>query len=128
MDLIQFREYCLSLPRVEESTPFDEETLVYKVGGKMFACASMDSFDRVAVKCPPEEAERLREEYAEIIPARYFNKRHWNSIPTAGDLPDDFLRRQILRSYLLVARHSITPKALRKEILAEIGRCGLDEE
>ena len=66
MDVLSFRDYCLSLPLTEESTPFDETTLVYKIGGKMYACADMNDFGQVAVKCDPDEAVRLRERYEEI--------------------------------------------------------------
>lgn len=54
MDVLSFRDYCLSLPLTEESTPFDETTLVYKIGGKMYACADMNDFGQVAVKCDPD--------------------------------------------------------------------------
>ena len=127
MDILEFRDYCLSLPMTEESTPFDETTLVYKVGGKMYACADMVDFDHFAVKCDPDEAIVLRERHAEIAPAYHFNKRHWNGIRTDGDLPDAFLREQIRNSYLLVLRRSVTPRALRDEILALVERQGLPE-
>ena len=35
MDVLSFRDFCLSLPLTEESSPFVETTLVYKIGGKM---------------------------------------------------------------------------------------------
>ena len=110
MDVLTFRDYCLSLPMAEETTPFDETTLVYKVGGKMFACADMAEFEWVAVNA-----------------AWHFNKRHWNAVRTTGDLPDGFIREQIRNSYLLVLRCSVTPKALREEILAYVGEHGLPE-
>ena len=127
MDILEFRDYCLSLPMTDESTPFDETTLVYKVGGKMYACADMVDFDHFAVKCDPDEALRLREQYAEVSTARHFNKQHWNGVRTDGDLPDAFLRGQIRNSYLLVLRQSVTPKALREEILAYVRQHGLPE-
>jgi len=65
MDILEFRDYCLSLPLTEESTPFDETTLVYKIGGRMYAYAGMDDFSRIAVKCDPDEAVVLRETYPE---------------------------------------------------------------
>lgn len=117
MDVFSFRDYCLSLPEVEESTPFDEVTLVYKVAGRMFACASLDDFAWIAVKCDPDEAILLRDRYPEVVPARHFNKRHWNGIRVDGDLPDDFIRTQIRRSYLLVVRRNVTPRARREELL-----------
>ena len=103
MDVLSFRDYCLSLPLTEESTPFDETTLVYKIGGKM------------------------RERYEEIGPAYHFNKTHWNGIRTAGDLPDAFIREQIRNSYLLVVRRSVTPRSLREEILRHVEEHGLPE-
>ena len=95
MDVLSFRDYCLSLPLTEETTPFDETTLVYKIGGKMYACADMEAFEWIAVKCDPDEAIALRERYEEVNPAFHFNKVHWNGIGTAGDLPDAFIREQI---------------------------------
>lgn len=127
MDVLTFRDYCLSLPLAEETTPFDETTLVYKVGGKMFACADMVDFEWVAVKCDPVEALSLREQYDEVGTAPHFNKQHWNGIRTTGDLPDAFIRAQISNSYMLVLRRNVTPKALREEILAYVEAHGLPE-
>lgn len=127
MDVLTFRDYCLSLPLTEETTPFDETTLVYKIGGKMYACADMVDFDWVAVKCDPDEAQLLRERYDEVGTASHFNKRHWNGIRTTGDLPDTFIREQIRNSYKLVLRQNVSPKSLREEILAYVGEHGLPE-
>lgn len=127
MDVIEFREYCLSLPLVEESTPFDETTLVYKIGGRMFAYAGMDDFCRFGVKCDPDEAEELRARYPEVTPAWHSNKRHWNDVYTDGSLTDEFLRRQIRNSYMLVIRENVTPKSLKAEILELLERCGFSE-
>lgn len=127
MDILEFRDYCLSLPLTEECTPFDETTLVYKIGGKMYACADMAEFGHIAVKCDPDEALRLREQYPEVSIAHHFNKRHWNGIRTDGDLPDAFLREQIRNSYLLVLRTNVTPKKLRDEISDYVKLHGLPE-
>lgn len=126
MDILSFRDFCLSLPLCEECTPFDETTLVFKIGGRMFACADMVEFTHVAVKCDPDEALSLRERYPEVEPAFHFNKKHWNGIRTTGDLPDAFIRRQIRSSYLL-ALSGVTPRALREEIRAHIEETGLPE-
>lgn len=127
MDVLSFRDYCLSLPMTEETTPFDETTLVYKIGGKMYACADMVDFGSIAVKCDPDRAVMLRERYAEVSTARHFNKRHWNGLRTDGDLPDAFLREQIRDSYMLVLRQNVTPRALREELLACVERLGLPQ-
>lgn len=126
MDVLTFRDYCLSLPFTEESTPFDETTLVYKVGGRMYAFADMVDFHRVALKCDPDEALQLRERYPrEITPAYHTNKRLWNDVRTTGDLPDAFIREQIRNSYLLVLRQNVTPRALRDELLAYVEAHGI---
>ena len=125
MDIIEFRHFCLSLPLVEESTPFDETTLVFKVGGKMFCYADMVDFDRIAVKCDPDEAIALREQFPDlVVPAYHSNKRHWNGVRVDGDLPDSFVREQVRKSYRLVAA-GITPKTLREEVAAAIEKSGL---
>lgn len=116
MDIVEFREYCLSLPLVEECTPFDETTLVFKIGGKMFCYTDMVDFQWIAVKCDPDRAVALREEYPGLVePAFHSNKKHWNGVRVDGDLPATFIREQVIGSYFLVA-DGITPKALRQEV------------
>lgn len=128
MDLTAFRDYCLSLPFTEETTPFDETTLVYKVGGRMYAFADMVEFRRVALKCDPDEAILLRERYPdEVTPAYHTNKRLWNDIRTTGDLPERFIRELIRNSYLLVVRQNVTPRTRREEILRYVEEHGLPE-
>ncbi len=127
MDVLEFRDYCMSLPMTEETTPFDETTLVYKVGGKMYAFADMVDFSCMALKCDPDEAVLLRERYADVTPAYHMNKRLWNNVCATGDLPESFIRQQIRNSYLLVLRQNVSPKARRDEILAYIDQHGLPE-
>lgn len=125
MDILEFRDYCLSLPLSEESTPFDETTLVYKIGGRMYAYAGMDDFTRFAVKCDPDRAIELRECYREVTPAWHSSKKHWNDVYVTGDLTEEFLREQIRNSYLLVLRQNVTPKSLREEIQRYVDEHGL---
>lgn len=108
------RDHCLSFPETDESTPFDETTLVYKVGGKMFACTDMVESDWVALKCDPDHAIDLKEEYGDIGEARHFNKKHWISVRLDGDLPASFIRKLIRDSYLLVVENM--PKLQRQKI------------
>ncbi len=120
MNIEEFRDYCLSLPCVEESMPFDNETLVYKIGGKMFALATIEGFNHFAVKCQPKLAIELREKYTEVTPAYHFNKKHWNDISVEGCLKNKFQQEQIFASYMLVVNKNVTPKALRLELLEVI--------
>ena len=81
MDIEQFREYCLSKKGVTEELPFGPETLVYKVMGKIFALTGLDSeVFTVNLKCDPEKAVSLREEFSFIIPGYHMNKKHWNTV------------------------------------------------
>ncbi len=118
MDIIEYREFCLSLPYVEESMPFGDNTLVYKVGGKLFTACDIEHFDRIVVKCHPDRALVMRARYSEITPAWHFNKRHWSDISVTGGLTNDFLRDEIRYSYMEVLTRSVTPASLRREILA----------
>src|SRR5450432_1781154 len=85
MDLSQFREYCLSKSQVTESTPFGEDVLVFKVGSKIFALASLDDVPaRVNLKCDPDRALDLRDRYEEVQPGYHMNKKHWNTVIIDG--------------------------------------------
>ena len=118
MSIEEIRNYCLSLPYVEETMPFDDTTIVYKVGGKWFAVTDLEQNDKVVVKCDPDLAIELRDRHEEITAAWHFNKRHWNAISLRGDLAASFIREQIYNSYMLVIAKNVTPRALRLEILA----------
>ena len=121
MDIIDLREFVLSLPLVEECQPFGDDAVVYKVGGRMFACCVLEHAERIAVKCNPDRAIALRDEHlSAITPAWHFNKRHWNDIYFER-LPRQIVEREIRHSYLTVIRENVTPKALREEIV-EVAR------
>jgi predicted DNA-binding protein (MmcQ/YjbR family) len=110
MILADFCTYCLSLPGVEETTPFGPEVLVYKVAGKMFAAAIPEEFPpRVNLKCDPERALELRDRYDDILPGYHMNKRHWNTLLLGGRLPAALVRELIDHSYALVVA-SLTKK------------------
>lgn len=117
MDIVDFCDFCDSLPAAEQTMPFDDTTIAYKVSGRMFACIGMDAPDHFAVKCDPDRAIMLRDRTDSVRGAYHFNKRHWNDIFFNGDLTDDELKREIIHSYMLVVRQNVTPKALREELL-----------
>lgn len=120
MSIEEIRNYCLTLPYVVETMPFDDTTLVYKVGGKWFAVADIIDHNKVVVKCDPDLAIELRDRHEEVTTAWHFNKRHWNSISLIGDLTDSFIYKQIYNSYILVINKNVTPRALRQEILEAV--------
>jgi len=114
MNIEAFREYCLSKPGVSEHFPFDQETLVFKVGGKMFALTSVESFHSVNLKCDPEKAVELREQYDGIIPGYHMSKKHWNSVMTDNSVPFSLFRQLIDDSYNLIV--SSLPKKEREKL------------
>jgi len=114
MTLDHFREYCLSFKGTTEELPFDENTLVFKVLGKMFALCNMMSFKFCNLKSDPEKAISLREQYPEVTPAWHMNKKHWNSVSFMGDLSDKQIENWIEDSYKLVIKNM--PKKLREQL------------
>ena len=114
MSLDHFREYCLSLKGITEQIPFDENILVFKVMGKMFALCNMMTFEYCNLKCDPEKAIKLREEFTEVTPAWHMNKKHWNSVSFIGDLSDKKIENWVTDSYNLVVKNM--PMKLREQI------------
>jgi predicted DNA-binding protein (MmcQ/YjbR family) len=102
MNLETLREYCLGKAGVTESFPFDSETLVLKVMGKMFALMPLEHGDQIALKCDPVRANELREEWEEITGAYHMNKTHWNTVKLNGRLSGQLIRELVDHSYELV--------------------------
>ncbi|MBS1558300.1 MAG: MmcQ/YjbR family DNA-binding protein [Bacteroidetes bacterium] len=103
MDIELFRNHCLQKEGVTEEFPFGENTLVYKVNGKIFALTDIDSFESINLKCDPEKAQFLRERYSFVLPGYHMNKKHWNTIRMERSIPDSLLKEWIDHSYGLVA-------------------------
>ena len=114
MTLDHFREYCLSFKGTTEDLPFDENTIVFKVLGKMFAHTNLESFEYCNLKCNPERALELREEFMEVTPAWHMNKKHWNSVSFTGDLSGKQIEDWIADSYNLVVEK--IPKKLKTQL------------
>lgn len=119
MNLESYYEYCLAKKGVTAHFPFDEDTLVFKVGGKMFALTSLSQWEKgkpsVNLKCDPERAEELRAEYDAIQPGFHMSKTHWNTIAINESVSDALVKELINHSYGLVFK-SLTKK-LQNEIL-----------
>jgi len=115
LDIESVREFCLKKPEVTESFPFGEDTLVFKVSGKIFLLAGLDEVPlRINLKCDPEKAVELREKYDSVLPGYHMNKTHWNTII----IDDSFLRNELFEwindSYLLVVE--TLPKKVKERI------------
>ena len=122
MNLENYYEYCLSKKGVTEHFPFDNETLVFKVGGKMFALSSLVQWEKgeasVNLKCNPERALELRAEFEDVIPGWHMSKIHWNTIYINRNVSDKLVKELIDHSYDLVFK-SLTKK-IQIEILESI--------
>ena len=114
MDIEYYREYCLKKPGVTEGFPFDSSTLVFKVMNKMFALCDVDTFAFVNLKCDPERAIQLREQYDSIKPGYHMNKAHWNSLYIDGTIPDNLFLELVDHSYELIVES--LPKKVRDEL------------
>ena len=118
MNIQSYYDYCLAKKGVTEHFPFDEDTLVFKVGGKMFALSSLkgweDNTPSINLKCDPEKALELRAEYEGVNPGYHMSKVHWNTVAVNSDVPQKLLLQLIDHSYELIF-NSLTKK-LQEEI------------
>ena len=115
MDIETLRDYCLSKPAVEECMPFGDETLVFKVAGKIFLLAPLSASLSMNVKCDPELAIELREKHPEVKPGYHMNKKMWNTVDLTGTLSDKQIIGFIDHSYQQVVAG--LPKKIQQEIL-----------
>jgi len=105
MNIEDFREYCLSKKGTTESFPFNETVLVFKVMNKMFAVTDIEQDLSISIKCDPELAISLREQYTAVNPAWHFNKQHWNNVLIDGSVEISLIKEWIDHSYdLIVSR------------------------
>lgn len=119
MDYDWLREYCLSKPGTSEDLPFGPDTLALRVGGKIFALAGLEEVisPRVNLKCDPDRAVQLREQYPDaVLPGYHMNKKHWNTVLLRSNLPLNHLAELVDHSYELIL--ASLPVAQRKAILA----------
>ncbi|ESU24546.1 hypothetical protein FEDK69T_09950 [Flavobacterium enshiense DK69] len=106
MTIDVYYDYCLAKKGVTEHFPFDEDTLVFKVGGKMFALSSLQEWENgtpsVNLKCDPDWALELRGQYDDIQPGYHMSKVHWNTVKINESVTDVFVKELINHSYDLV--------------------------
>ena len=118
MNLQTYYEYCLSKKGVTEHFPFDEDTLVFKVGGKMFALSSLSQWEKgqpsANLKCDPDRAQELRVQFDGIAPGFHMSKTHWNTLTLNTSVPQLLIKELIDHSYELVF------KSLTKKLQIEI--------
>lgn len=118
MNIETLRDYCLQQNGTEETMPFGNDTLVFKVGGKIFLLTSLKEANRFNAKCDPDLAIELRERYSEVQPGYHMNKTHWNTVYMDGNLTEKQLLEMIDHSYGLIVKS--LPKKVQ-ETLQEKG-------
>lgn len=104
MNVEQIREYCLTKKSVSEGFPFDKQTLVFKVKGKMFLLMNLEGDLRINVKYEPEKALELREHYSAVQPGYHMHKKHWNTVKIDGSVSDETIMGWIDDSYSLIVK------------------------
>jgi predicted DNA-binding protein (MmcQ/YjbR family) len=107
----------MNMKGVTEEFPFDKNTLVFKVMGKMFALADLELFTSINLKCDPEIGAELREQYPAVQPGYHMNKKHWNTVIMDGSVPDKLIRGWITDSYDLVTKTLTKSQKLALESL-----------
>ena len=116
MNVENIQQNCLSFKGVTEDMPFGDSTLVFRVGGKIFALISLDENEcHINLKCAPDYAIELREQYGDIIPGYHMNKKHWNTVYCERGLDDKLIRHLLQHAYQLV--FDGLPKTLKAEII-----------
>jgi len=120
MNIEEYRNYCLNKKEVTEHFPFDEDVLVFKVCNKMFALASLSKWEEgngfINLKCAPEYAQELREQYVSIKPGYHMHKQQWNSVYIhTGELSLTLILELIDHSYNMVVKG--LPKKLKDTLL-----------
>jgi predicted DNA-binding protein (MmcQ/YjbR family) len=104
MNIETLRDYCLKQNGAEETMPFGDDTVVFKVGGKIFLLMGLTEANRFNVKCDPDLAIELRERYNEVQPGFHMNKTHWNTVFMDGNLTEKQLLEMIDHSYQLIVK------------------------
>lgn len=114
MNIEEARLLCLSQPEATEDAPFGEQYLVYRLRGKIFACINLDRPDRLTLKCQPDRAIALRDQYEGIRPAWHWNKRHWNDLLFSVDVSDELIGQLTRHAWQCVAAG--LPKRVQHEL------------
>jgi len=113
VNIESIRDYCLSLPATGEDMAFGDDYLLLRVCGRIFACLNLARPDYLVLKADADYAADLRDRYAEIEPARHWNKKYWIQLRLSGSLADDFMRSLIRHSYAQVVKK--LPRRVRME-------------
>lgn len=120
-----FKAYCLSKRGVEETYPFGDMAVWFKIGGKAFCWTYVEmfimneemkpAFTFVNCKCDPDQALEWRAQFNAVQPGWHQSKKHWNSVYTDGSLSDEDFKMMIDHAYDIVI------ESLSKKSKVELG-------
>ena len=112
-----WRAFCLSMPAATEDMPFGPEFLVYKVAGKIFAIfVWQDEPPRMNLKCEPNLALSLRQQYPSVTAGYHMNKKHWNTVQLDGTIDEETIQDWVRASYDLV--YASLTKKIRQQMVS----------
>lgn len=101
MQLDELREFCLSLPGVQEDVKWAHD-LCFCIGGKMFCVTGFTPDAGVSLKVSDEEFEELSAS-SDIIPAPYLARHKWIYVKNKGRFTTRQWQHYIRQSYQLIS-------------------------
>ena len=118
MNVEDFRDFCLSLPKAQENAPWTEpeyqNLITFTVADKWFCLLDIEN-KFCNVKCAPQEVLELQEKYSGAQPAWHMNKTHWIKIVLDSDVPDSVIKQ------VLTQGHNLIVKSLSKAKRQDLG-------
>lgn len=102
MDISDLHAYCMGLAHVTEDQPFGPDVVTFRIAGKIFLLLALDVPLSFNVKCEPELAIELREQFEDVLPGYHMNKKHWNTVRLEGSLTNRQICDMVDHSYNLV--------------------------
>ncbi len=108
MDLIELRDFCLSLEGVEEKTPFGkfarryESVLVFYISGHMFCFIDLEDFSYINLCSTPEKIEELNEKYVSVNKPLNRSLKYWIQVNFGGEISDSEIYKLVRDAYDIV--------------------------
>ncbi|MPN33003.1 hypothetical protein SDC9_180486 [bioreactor metagenome] len=99
--------HLLALPGAQKDFKAEWQWLRYRVGGKLFAALCTPGLQYGAyggrtmliLKCEPLLAELYRQQFTDVVPGFYSDKRNWNSVYLDADLPKELVWSMCTHAY-----------------------------
>ncbi|MFH8789201.1 MmcQ/YjbR family DNA-binding protein [Streptomyces roseoverticillatus] len=109
--------FALALPEATEEEPYGPNRPVFKVGGSIFAmlaAATKEHPEQVTLKCAPDLALHLCEQYPAIRPWYRGRRWHWLTVPLEDAMPAEELTDMLHHAWECVV--SELPRTTRERL------------